>query len=87
MENEKKKFIADHALLTEENFLLAAQVANSFEEIINRLVVKLLKKLRDELTEVLGSEWKIQTDFDENAFDKWYFCIYKKMVAQQTAFI
>ena len=78
MENEKKNFIADHALLTEENFLLAAQVANSFEEIINRLVAKLLKNLKDDLTNVLGPEWKIDSSFENNAFDDWYFCIYKK---------
>ena len=28
MENEKRNFIAEHALLTEENFLLAAQTSH-----------------------------------------------------------
>ena len=78
MENEKKNFIADHALLTEENFMLAMQVANSYREIINRQVGKLLKKLETELNDVLGSEWEVETDFDGNAFTKWYFCIFKK---------
>ena len=78
MENEKKKFIADHALLTEENFLLAAQVEKSFEEIMNRLVGKLLGNLEKELNGILGPEWEVETGFEDNAFDKWYFCIYKK---------
>ncbi len=78
MENEKKNFIADHALLTEENFLIAAQVANSFEEIINRLVNKLLIKLEEELSAILGLEWEVEYSFDDNAFDGWYFCIFKK---------
>ena len=70
MENEKKNFIADHALLTEENFLLAVQVANSFEEIMNRLVDNLLSNLKKELNECLGSEWEVENNFEENAFEK-----------------
>lgn len=79
MENEKKNFIADHALLTEENFLLAVQVANSFEEIMNRLVDNLLSKLKKELNECLGAEWEVENNFEENAFEKnWNFVVYKK---------
>jgi len=79
LENEKKNFIADHALLTEENFMLAAQVEKSFEEIMNRLVGKLLSKLTEELTEILGSEWEIGNYFNEDAFSKhWNFVIWKK---------
>jgi len=79
MENEKRNFIAEHALLTEENFLLAAQVEKSFEEIMNRLVGNLLGKLKEELIEILGTDWEVENNFEKNAFDKnWSFVIFKK---------
>lgn len=78
MENEKKNFIVDHALLTEDNFLIATQVAKSYEEIMNKLVGDLLRKLVSILEEALGPEWESETGFEDHAFDKWYFIIFKK---------
>ena len=78
MENKKKEMIADHAILTEENFLLSAQVAKSFEEIMNRRVGELLKKLEADLKKVLGPKWETESSFNENSFDRWYFILYKK---------
>lgn len=79
MENEKRNLIAEHALLTEGNFMIAVQVEKSFQEIMNRLISKLLNKLEEELTAVLGPEWEMESGFDDNAFEKhWSFVIFKK---------
>ena len=77
MESEKKNLIAEHALLSEENFLLTAQVEKAFEEVMNRLINALLKKLDAELQHELGSEWAIENYFDDKAFALWCFKIYK----------
>jgi len=78
MSDEKQNIIVEHALLNKDNLLMYLEIFNSFEKIMNRLISDFLRELESELFAHLGYSWIIINNFDNNAFERWYFTIQKK---------
>ncbi len=79
MNFEKEKMLAEHACMTEENFLTAVSIAKAYEKILYKVVADFLSELKAQLGETLGEEWVLEDNLKETGvLKKWSFWMYKK---------
>lgn len=65
MRASETEIIIEHALLNESNMVLAAKIGAAYKQLQERVILRFLERLRDELGSTFGPEWSVELELNE----------------------